>query len=89
MELQKINIQICFTNKTAAVEFVTETLPYLGISSVSTMTTRRDGSGVYCVSSVIDMSLVNIEMLHYLKRQLNISEVTQIYMFLDESEERD
>jgi len=89
MASQKINIQICFRSKTTAVEFVNEMLPPLGISYVLTTTTKPDGSEVYYVSSVIGMSSVSIEMLAYLKQQLNISEVTQIYMFLKESEERD
>lgn len=86
MASQKINIKICFRSKIIAVEFVRDLLPSSGISYVLTTTTKQDGSEVYCVSSVIDMSSVSIEMLDYLKQQLSISEVTQIYMYLKENE---
>lgn len=86
MVSQKISIQICFKSKITAVEFVNEMLPPLGISYVLITTTKPDGSEVYFVSSVIDTSLVNTEMLYYLKQLLSTSEVTQIYMFLKENE---
>lgn len=88
MASQKLNIRIFFKNKTVAAAFVDEVLPPSRTFYVLTTTTEPDGSEVYCVSSVIDTSSVSTEMLLYLKQQLSISEVTQIYMFLKESEER-
>lgn len=86
MVSQKINIRVYFRNKVTAVAFVDEMLLPLRTSYVLTTTTKQDGSEVYCVSSVTDTSSVSIEMLHYLKQQLSISEVTQIYIYLKESE---